>query len=323
MSSEQLEFDIGEGEEPATIEMNEDGTDAQLADAPEAPEIELESSPASEQAVEQRQQSKDMDEYSSNVRKRIEKLTARLRETERREHAAIEYAKSVQQRATQLEQQFRQTDTERLYEAKGRIDTQIAALKQVLRQAREEGDMDTETEAQERLTAILMDQRQIQQAAAQRQQQDEVAAYQAQQQAAMRQQAQQAPQQAAREPDPRAEEWAEQNPWFGTDTAMTHATWGIHRQLVIDERFDPESEEYYDELDRRIREAFPNKFQRGNNPSMQQRQQRARAAHSVAPATRSSGVNNARRTVKLTPSQVAIAKKLGVPLEEYAKYVKE
>ena len=321
MSNEQLEFDIGEGEESATIEMNQDGSDAQLADTPEAPEVELESASGSQPETEQRQQSKDMDEYSSNVRKRIEKLTARLRETERREHAAIEYAKSVQQRATQLEHQFRQTDTERLYEAKGRIDTQIAALKQVLRQAREEGDMDTETEAQERLTAILMDQRQVQQAAAQRQQQDEVAAYQAQQQAAAQKQA---PQQAApREPDPRAEEWAEQNPWFGTNTAMTHATWGIHRQLVVDEQFDPQSEEYYDELDRRIREAFPNKFQGGNTASTQQKPQRARAAHSVAPATRSSGVNNARRTVKLSPSQVAIAKKLGVPLEEYAKYVKE
>ena len=104
---------------------------------------------------------------------------------------------------------------------------------------------------------------------------------------------------------------------------MTHAAWGIHRQLVVDEQFDPQSEEYYDELDRRIREAFPNKFQGGNTAPTQQRSQRARAAHSVAPATRSSGVNNARRTVKLTPSQVAIAKKLGVPLEEYAKYVKE
>jgi hypothetical protein len=100
--------------------------------------------------------------------------------------------------------------------------------------------------------------------------------------------------------------------------------WGLHRQLVVDEKFDPQSDEYYDELDRRIREAFPHKFQGGNRAAApQQNTQRARAAHSVAPATRSSGVNNARRSVKLTPSQVAMAKKLGVPLEEYAKYVKE
>ena len=321
MSNEQLEFNIGEDEESATVEMNEDGSEAVLADAPQAPEVELEPAAAQGQE-EQKQHSKDLDEYSTNVRKRIEKLTARLRETERREQAAIEYARNVQQRATQLEQQYRQTDTERLYEAKTRIDTQIAALKQVIRQAREEGDFDTETEAHERLTAIMMDQRQIQQAAAHRQHQEEVAAQQAQQRQVVEQQA---TQQAPRQPDPRAEEWAEKNPWFGTETVMTHAVMGLHRQLVIDEQFDPQSDEYYDELDRRIREAFPHKFQSENAPSIapQQRQQRARSAHSVAPATRSSGVNTARRSVKLTPSQVAIAKKLGVPLEEYAKYVKD
>lgn len=318
MSNEQLEFNIGEDEEPATIEMNEDGSDAVLADAPQAPEVELEQP---ESPPEQKQQAKDLDEYSAGVRKRIEKLTARLRETERREQAAVEYARNVQQRANQLEQQFRQTDTERLNEAKGRIDTQIAALKQVIRQAREEGDFDTETEAQERLTAILMDQRQVQQAAAQREQQAQYAAQQEQQRQALQQQ--QPVQQQAQEPDPRAEEWAEKNEWFGTDVPMTHAVFGIHAQLVNKERFDPQSEEYYDELDRRIREAFPHKFQSENAPVTPQRQQRARSAHSVAPATRSSGVNTARRSVKLTPSQVAIAKKLGVPLEEYAKYVKE
>ena len=319
MSNEQLEFNIGEGEEPAVVEMNEDGTDAKLLGAPESPQVEIEQ-PAPVQ--EQHQQAKDMDDYSANVRKRIEKLTARLRETERREQAAIEYARGVQGRMTQLEQQFRQTDVERLHEANGRITTQIAALKQVIRQAREEGDFDTETEAQERLTAIMFDQRQIQEAAQQRKQQEEMAAYQAQQRQAIQQTPMAPP--ATREPDPKAEDWAERNPWFGSDVPMTHAVWGLHRQLVVDERFDPQSDEYYDELDRRIREAFPHKFQGGNRVAApQQNSQRARAAHSVAPATRSSGVNNARRSVKLTPSQVAMAKKLGVPLEEYAKYVKE
>jgi hypothetical protein len=321
MSNEQLEFTIGDDEESATVEMNEDGSDAQIVGEEGPPEVEIEQ-PEPAQGSEQRQQSKDMDEYSSNVRKRIEKLTARLRETERREQAAVEYARGVQGRMSQLEQQFRHTDTERLQEAHGRITTQIAALKQVIRQAREEGDFDTETEAQERLTTIMLDQRQVQEAAYQRQQQQELVNQQAQQRQVVQQQA--PVQQAAREPDPQAEEWAERNPWFGSDTVMTHATWGIHRQLVVDERFDPQSDEYYDELDRRVREAFPHKFQGGNRAAApQQNTQRARAAHSVAPATRSSGVNNARRSVKLTPSQVAMAKKLGVPLEEYAKYVKE
>jgi hypothetical protein len=115
------------------------------------------------------------------------------------------------------------------------------------------------------------------------------------------------------------EDWAERNPWYGRDTAMTHAAWGIHKQLIQAEGFDASSDEYYHELDRRIRETFPQKFQ--DAAPTQNRPQRN--VQAVAPASRSSGISNARRTVRLTPSQVAIAKKLGVPLEEYAKYVKE
>ena len=120
--------------------------------------------------------------------------------------------------------------------------------------------------------------------------------------------------------DPRVEDWAERNPWYGRDTAMTHAAWGIHRQLIQTEGFDPNSNEYYDELDNRLKQTFPQKLGGGQQA---QTNRSARLVQTVAPASRSSGINNARRTVKLTPSQVAIAKKLGVPLEEYAKYVKE
>ena len=163
-----------------------------------------------------------------------------------------------------------------------------------------------------------MEQGQIDSASAQRQaylQQQQYLAQQAAQQAAY--QAQQPSQQQV---DPRVEEWAEKNKWYGRDNVMTHAAWGIHRQLIQVEGFDPSSDEYYDELDKRIRDAFPHKFEETSGT-----QARAtRTVQTVAPASRSSGINNAaRRTVKLTPSQVAIAKKLGVPLEEYAKYVKE
>jgi hypothetical protein len=125
------------------------------------------------------------------------------------------------------------------------------------------------------------------------------------------------PVQHAPRPDSKAEEWAESNPWFGQDYAMTYAAWGIHQTLVDEEGIDPESDEYYTELDNRLRNEFPNKFQ----PAQNTRQRSI--VPSVAPASRSSGVNSARRSVRLSPSQVAIAKKLGVPLEEYAKYVKE
>jgi len=304
MATEELEFKIGEGEEPATVALSEDGT-AEVLDKPQAPNVETVPAGGSE-----------IDNYSDNVKKRIDKLTARLRETQRREQAALDYARSVQLRAQQLEQQVVHTDGQRLGETKGRIETQAVALKQIIRKAREEGDVDTETEAMQRLAMLSNEQAQLATAEAQR---EAMLAQQAAaaQQVNMQPQFQQPVQQV--QPDTRAEEWAENNPWYGRDTVMTHAAWGIHRQLIQGEGFDPSSDEYYDELNRRIREAFPKKFQSQGSTN-----NRASApVQTVAPASRSSGINNARRTVKLTPSQVAIAKKLGVPLEEYAKYVKE
>ena len=306
--NEQLEFKIGEDESPATVAIGEDGA-AEVLDKPQAPLVETPS-----------QQSGDgeLDQYSEGVKKRIDKLTARLRETQRREQAALEYAKSVQARATQLEQQYMTVDGERLGEANGRVQTQVVALKQIIRKAREEGDIDTETEAQQRLTSLTMEQSQITAATQQREQQVQQWNY--QQQVAAQQAAHQPQVQVQQEVDPRVEDWAERNPWYGRDTAMTHAAWGIHRQLIQTEGFDPNSNEYYDELDSRLKQTFPQKLGGGQQA---QTNRSARLVQTVAPASRSSGINNARRTVKLTQSQVAIAKKLGVPLEEYAKYVKE
>lgn len=301
MTQEQLEFNVGEDEAPATVNVNEDGK------AEVVPETSRAAAPE-----------KELDQYSDNVKKRIDKLTARLRETQRREQAALEYAKAAQSRAQELEQQYIRTDEGRLTEAKGRVETQVVALKQIIRKAREEGDVDTETEAQQRLTALTLEQNQIDQASGQR------AMWLQQQQAAQQAAAMQAAQVAQQQPrqiDPRVEQWAEKNKWYGKDNVMTHAAWGIHRQLIQVEGFDPSSDEYYDELDKRIRDAFPQKFADEGSGA----QGRAtRTVQTVAPASRSSGINTAaRRTVRLTPSQVAIAKKLGVPLEEYAKYVKE
>jgi hypothetical protein len=310
--NEQLEFKIGEDESPATVSIGEDGA-AEVLDKPQAPRVETPSQQASDGAG-----GGELDQYSEGVKKRIDKLTARLRETQRREQAALEYAKSVQARATQLEQQYMTVDSERLGEATGRVQTQVVALKQIIRKAREEGDIDTETEAQQRLTSLTMEQNQITAATQQREQQ--VQQWTQQQQLAAQQAAQQPQVQVQQEVDPRVEDWAERNPWYGRDTAMTHAAWGIHRQLIQSEGFDPNSNEYYDELDNRLKQTFPQKLGGGQQA---QTNRSARLVQTVAPASRSSGINNARRTVKLTPSQVAIAKKLGVPLEEYAKYVKE
>jgi hypothetical protein len=295
--NEELDFNVGEDEQEATVEMNEDGSDATLS-----VEQGKKAGPAEE----------ELEDYSGKVKKRIDKLTARLRETQRREEAALEYAKNVQQQNQRLEQVFQQTDTQRLEEMQNRVGTQLMALKHVIKKAREEGDIDTETEAQQRLTTMVMEQQRLNATTNDRKRQ-----------AANPRQVQQPEIFRRRQPEPdiRAEEWAEQNPWFGTNTVMTHTVRGIHMDLVQKEGFDPSSDEYYSEIDRRMSRIFPSEY--GTEPT-QQNNRTNRPVQTVAPATRSSGVNNsARRTVRLTPSQVAIAKKLGVPLEEYAKYVKE
>jgi len=298
MNDSQLEFDLGEGEKATDVSFDRpEGDESPSVIEPETKIFQKEeSAPKNE-----------LDEISEGVQKRISKLTARMREAERREQAALEYAKGLQNQTQNLQQKLVQTDYSRLSEAKTRLDTQQVQLRQIIAKAREENDVNTELEAQERLSALSGEQRQV---AGWLQSQQEVVQQQQYQQA----QPAPAPQPQRPAPSPRAEEWAEQNSWFGQDRVMTYAAWGIHQTLVEQEGVDPSSDEYYTELDKRVRSTFPDKFS-------QSRQQRS--APAVAPASRSSGINSARRTVRLSPSQVAIAKKLGVPLEEYAKYVKE
>jgi hypothetical protein len=298
--NEELDFNVGEDEQEATVEMNEDGSDAKLA---------VEEASAKQAAPAE----EELDDYSGKVKKRIDKLTARLRETQRREEAALEYARNVRQQNEQLEQRYQKTDTERLQEAQGRVDSHLIALKQVIKKAREEGDIDTETEAQQRLTSMIWEQQRLNETSNQRRQEAQKPKPAQEQPEILRPR--------MPEPDLKAEEWAEQNTWFGTNTVMTHTVRGIHMDLVQKEGFDPSSDEYYSEIDRRMSQIFPSEY--GIEPT-QQNNRTNRPVQTVAPATRSSGVNNsARRSVRLSPSQVAIAKKLGVPLEEYAKYVKE
>jgi len=311
----QLEFDLGADEKPAEITLDEPSRAPEQAEQALERREEPEARPAPSEKDE-------LDSVSDAVQKRIAKLTARMRESERREQAALEYAKGLQQQAQELQQKLVHTDYSRLNEAKTRLETQQATLKAIIKKAREEGDIDTETEATQRLSELTMEQRQVTGWLQTQEQQVKQAAQQPLAQPYQPQPAQ-APQPAARQaaaPSPKAEEWAGRNEWFGKDRVMTYAAWGIHQTLVESEGFDPNSDEYYTELDRRIREEFPKRFA-DENPQQVSRAQRS--APAVAPATRSSGINSARRTVRLSPSQVAIAKKLNVPLEEYAKYVKE
>ena len=312
MNDEQLEFDLGADEKATNVTFGEEAEEGKSNAAPA-----VEEQRASQDNNQSQKQ--ELDAVNDTVQKRIAKLTARMREAERREQAALEYAKGLQNQAQTLQQKLVHTDYSRLNEAKARLDTQQAALRQIIKKAREEGDIDTETEAQERLVALVQEQRQVaswlQDPAANPQN------YQQQVQQQYQQPVQQVQQPAPRAPDPRAEDWAARNTWIGQNRMMTYAAWGIHQQLIEEEGIDPNSDEYYTELDQRLRSEFPKQFAGEQSSTQSSRQQRS--APAVAPATRSSGVNTVRRTVRLSPSQVAIAKKLGVPLEEYAKYVKE
>ena len=298
-SDDTLEFDVGEGEQAVDVSIPE----------AEAPANAQQGAPAGaagpSAAAAQSQEGSlagELDTISDSVKRRIAKLTARMRESERQRDAAIALAHGLKNEATQLQQRLVQTDVGRMSEAKSRIDTQIATLKSIIKRAREENDVDTETDAQQRLTQLTLEQQQM-----------------VPQQMAPVQAQYQAPppvRQAAPSPsDPKADAWAARNEWFGKDQAMTYTAFEIHKSLVDQEGFDPTSDEYYTELDRRIAGRFPDRAQ-----SSQPRTQRH--APAVVPASRSSGVNSARKLVRLTPSEVAIANKLGVPLTEYAKYKK-
>jgi len=246
------------------------------------------------------------EEYSKGVKKRIDKLTGKLREAERREQAATSYAKNVHDENKNLQQQKTNLDGNYIIAEANRITAETEATKNILRKANEEADVETQTNAQQKLAALAVEAQRVQALNQERSAKTgQVAAPQQ-----FNQEVPQQPQQQA-EPDPKAQSWAEDNPWFGNDRAMTMTSFVIHQDL-LNEGFDAASNEYYDEVNKRIRDEFPNKFDRENT-------QTNRPAQAVAPAKRSAKAG--RKTVRLTPSQVAIANKLGVPLEEYAKYV--
>ena len=259
------------------------------------------------------EQASEQEEYDSNVQKRINKLTKKMREAERRELEAINYAKNVQEQNTQYKSRLQELDQGYVQEYGGRITAEQQTAEDELRRAVENGDTTATVEAQKKLTQLAVAQDRYEQAKAQqeRQVQEPVA----------QQPVQQQPVQQPAQPDPKAEAWAakDENSWFGQDEAMTFAAFGIHKRLVESEGFDPQSDEYYDELDRTLQKEFPNKFDNGSGAK--------RPAQNVAGVSRSTGSTRTGRSgnkkVRLTPSQVTIAKKLGVPLEEYAKYVKE
>jgi hypothetical protein len=255
----------------------------------------------------------EVEDYGRKVQSRIDKLTKNLRESQRREAAAIQYAQGVQTDAEQIRQKARTLDAGYVGEFATRVEAETTDAKKALKSAVELGDADAQVEAQQKLARLAIEAERVKSTQAQRERlKREMVARGVnpnQPQMPIQPQYQQAPPPPP-PPDPKAESWAEKNKWFGEDEPMTLTSFSIHRKLV-EEGLDPSSDEYYNEIDKRMKDTFPHRFNSQVSPTQ-----------TVASANRGGPIRR-KGTVRLTPSQVAISKKLGVPLSEYAKYVKE
>ena len=251
------------------------------------------------------EQKQEMDEYSEGVKKRIAKLTRKMREAERQKEEAVTYAKRVMYERDQLSQQATTYEKDYTSEMENRIQSSLAAAQAKLASSREDDDKKAEVEALTAISQLGYEQGKLAEIKSRQKVEETTAKERPQVQPPMRQ---------TPAPDPKAEDWAEKNDWFGRDNAMTYTAFDLHRKLTEEEGYDPKSDSYYQEIDKRIRLEFPHKF--GNTTE----KTTSRPTQNVASATRSS--KTGRKTVRLTPSQVAIAKKLRVPLEEYARQLK-
>jgi len=248
----------------------------------------------------------ELEEYSEGVQKRISKLTKKWREAERQKEAAVEFARGGQAELTELRTRLTRLEPNYVKAIENRVTSGLEAAKAKLTTAREAGDINAEVDAQRSIAQLTVEETRLN-ALKERQSQDK-------ERVVKTPSLDQSLQGQTPPPDPRAEDWASKNDWFGKDNAMTYTAFDLHKKLTEQEGFDPNSPEYYAEIDKRIRVDFPHKF--GNTNS----QESTKPTQTVASAKRS--VQHGRKTVRLTSSQVAIAKKLGVPLEEYAKQLK-
>ena len=255
------------------------------------------------------------EDYSKKVKRRIDKLTKKAREAERQQEAAVQYARNIQAENQELKNRVQSLDQGYVAEYGDRVATQTEALQKDMETAIATSDTGAQVELNKKMAQLAIEEERVKAAKLQQAQSAAYAQQQQQQVAAHQQVTAQQQQQAPVRPDPKAEDWASRNEWFGEDEAMTFAAFGIHKGLVEEENFDTESPEYYDEVDKRMREAFPHKFNGGTQAPVSEGR---RPQQAVASATRSSGAG--RKTVRLSPSEVTIAGKLGVPLDEYAKY---
>ena len=321
MPEENKTVDIDTSGPGAEIDLQEEKKENEVEIGNETVENNTESADSSEKSDEQldvqetkkqeeiKEDDGKLEEYSKSVQSRIAKLTRKMREAERREQAAIEYAKSVEQKRQEAESRFQKSDLDNLDRFEKNINAGLEAAERELAAAIETSDAKAQIAANKRIAELSFENARIKQAKQNREQiKNEKPA-----QPVNSGNVEQNQQQLTPMPDPKAEAWAVKNTWFGTDRAMTNTAIAHHQDLE-GEGYDTTSEEYYQEIDKRMRVDFPTKF--GNNEA----EKTSAPVQTVASANRS--VKPGRKTVRLTSSQVAIAKKLGVPLEEYAKQLK-
>jgi hypothetical protein len=309
MPTEEKMVDLDTSGEGAVVNLEEQKDESVVeTEAPKEETVSEEPVETKQEEVKEESKKDDeqLEDYSKGVQSRIAKLTRKMREAERQRDAATEYAKSVEQRRQALETRFEKTDADYIKKFETSINTGLEAAQKELAAAISAGDAEAQVQANKRIATLAFENAKLEQSKSVREEQvSKPADVRAPEQ----------PRTQMQEPsDPRAESWASKNSWFGQDRAMTYTAFEIHKDLVEKEGFDPNSNEYYAEVDKRIRVDFPHKFATSNN------KQSTDPVQTVASAKRS--VRPGRQTVKLTSSQVAIAKKLGVPLEEYAKQIK-
>ena len=295
--------------EPVKQEEVKEEIEVEKVEAPTDKTFENERETKLEKKVEpKKEEEKDeLKEYSEGVQKRIAKLTRKMREAERQREEAVTYAQSIKQQKDQAENRLSRLDKNYVSEFDNRVKTSMAAAKLALKNAIESKDVEAQIAAQEQLANLTVEAARVNALKA-------VGEQETSREKEVNITPQQHMQRPAPQTDPKAEGWAIKNPWFGNDTAMTYTAFDIHKKLVEEEGYDPKSDEYYEEVDTRIRLEFPHKFDKVEG----QTTERTKPVQNVASAKRSSSTGR-KKTVKLSPSQVAIAKRIGVPLEEYAK----
>jgi len=310
-AEEKKTVDIDTSGPGADIEVTEEKDESVVeTEAPKEETAPTEQETVKEETTEPVKEDEKLEDYSKGVQSRIAKLTRKMREAERREKAALEYAKAVEAKRAQTESNFTKVNEDYVKQYENRVTSGMESAQKELATAIESGDAVAQVEAQKKVAALSIDSARLNVLKENKEKQVETPKANLSDGNKL---PEQTPQQLP-DPDPQAESWASKNSWFGQDRAMTFTAFEIHKDLVEREGYDPKSNEYYVEVDKRIRLDFPHKFGTTDNTTSQRPTQNVASAHRVS--------NSGRKTVRLTSSQVAIAKKLGVPLEDYAKQLK-